>query len=415
MILYLLINLLLYSSNSIEVHINYSDCISCNIPKINSLIECDKLNNYEKNIVLYHYNKKDIQTIKKKLNANIKIDTINKINESFIRYNIKNQEVKIPFNQFYCDFIREIEYENDITSINEDEYTIDDINNIKKIDTAYYLIANNKKEIYKIESNKFINLFQLDSIFTINNIKHGLEFKDYVLNNNIDFSVFEIHSFIPKNKGLDLIYRAIDSIEFNKKENDILVKYNYFRYSNGINNRIYNLKKTSYFSIINPITDYHIIQNEDFEESNNLFSFIKDNKIDKRIEYSQLNLKENYFLSEHILLNNSLYLNDLINRELITYDLSTNEISKKSLVNFCENIHLFDHLISNQNYANIISDGKGEIYIHIYDKDFELINFMYIGNPGDIVLFNIIDLKENSIKILFKHKHKRWFIKEIKI
>lgn len=415
MVLLLLINLLLYSNNNIEVHINYSDCITCNLPKINYLLSCENLSNYEKSIVIYHYNKRDIKTIEKRLKANIKIDSINQIKESFIRYIIKNKDVKIPFNQFHCDFIKEIEYENDITAIIEDEYTIDNINNIKKIDSTFYLIANNKKEIYKIDSNKFINLFQLDSIFTINNIKHGLEHKDYVLNNNVDFSVFEIHSFLPKNKGIDFIFSAIDSIVYNKKENDILIKYNYSRYSNGLYNSIFNLEKTSYLSIINPITDYHIIQNDDFEESNNLLCFIKDNKIDKRIEYSQLNLKDNFFLSEHIILNNSLYLNELINRELITYDLSTNEISKKSLVNFCENIHIFDHIISNQFYANIISDDNGEIYIHIYGKDFELVNFMYIQNPEDIVSFNILELNENSLKILFKHKHKRWFIKEIKI
>lgn len=416
LIILLFLNLFPISAQkSIEVHFKFESCLTCNLPKLNSILKSVNNLDYNKNVIIYHNNSIEPMLYKAKIKFNFSIDTIRNITDNLIIIKNDSNSITYKLNEYIDSKIQFENIYNDFHQIKEDRCVVIDISSIFKSDSSFYLISNKNKSISYLSNFKFSNVYDFDSSFVKENIRFGQEYFNFASDYGTDFSIFEYLSY--KRKKSEYLFKSIDSINFNKNKSNITIHYNYFTNQKDVITEIKNLPKHTYVSIDNDM-DYHILQKQfdDTEFDNDLIFLIKNDVIKQKVNYSDLLIDSTNLVSFLCYFNNNLYLFNFKDNKLTIFNTLNNEIHSNILSNIPEKINSFEHIINEEYYIQLIQTLQNQYLINIYSsQDFKFIKTIYLSADNELELINLLDMNNNCINLLSKHKIFRWRISKIRI
>lgn len=423
MLIFFILNMLLYSQNEINIKVNFENCVTCNLSKINYIFNYLDSNNSElkKTITIFHSDTFEPLLYKKKFNTDLfKIDTISKISNTQVELTINDISTSYNFNDFCIKCIKfsEIELKNR-KKIEENEETIlSEFNNALKIDSSYFLIVNEGKSIYKLENNKLQDYFSHDTNFVKSVLDDGKQYFYLTENYQTSFMLFNIFSIYEKEKNINMFFTSIDTISYDNIKDEFMVKYSYFTKSaskiSKVNNRIIN----SYYKYSTLYKNSLIIQREysydNFKDE--ILISVENNDMKVFLTYKDLKLDSSKYISTFFRNNDNFYFYNIDDKELSTYNYLNKDENKYILENIPDNIYMFEHFIVNDYYIQLYKLVNGEVIINTYtNNEYELISTARLKNSEDIVDFGILEIFNDRVDFLIKRKKERWGVESLNI
>lgn len=407
---------MLFSQNNLEIHYKFEDCFTCNLPKLNSILQQEEFNNYNKQVVIHHSNMIDPKYYLDKIKSKVIIDTINIIENNLIVFTIDSLRVEYILNDFNIVPFKRLDVLDNYSNINENNNILIDINSINKSHDVFYLIANHKKNIFRVKDNEIESIYQYDSNLTKSTLSNGSEYLNIVNSNNVDFSIFNILSLKSvgnntNDKSIDYLFTSLDSISHDSSKNDITVYFNYFIKSKDKLIKIDMLPKGEYNSMSNN-NNFHILQRnfDEVEKHNELLYFI-DTNLSKIIYYSDLKFDSTDFVSNYYIYNNIIYIFNFDNNVLCRYNLNDTKTIINKLSNVPNIFSAYDHISNSKYYIQLFQNNNNVYTLNIYNlHNMDLISTVFLKNINNIEDLMLYSLEENNLEIIYKHKINRWRI-----